>query len=102
MENRTFFKMIIKLLFIVAAILPGTLFCKVVTQSRALETANLFFYGNAATKAGSGLSMVWSSSDLYPATRGASDEPAFYVFSGNGSKGFVIVAGDDIISPILG
>ena len=102
MGNRTFFKMIIKLLFIVAAILPGTLFCKVVTPSRALETANQFFYGNAATKAGSGLSMVWSSSDLYPATRGASDEPAFYVFSGNGSKGFVIVAGDDIISPILG
>jgi hypothetical protein len=102
MGNRTFFKKIIKLLFIVAVILPGTLFCKVVTPSRALETANLFFYGNAATKAGSGLSMVWSSSDLYPATRGASDEPAFYVFSGNGNRGFVIVAGDDIISPILG
>jgi hypothetical protein len=102
MGNRTFFKKIIKLLFIVAAILPGTLFCKVVTPSRALETANQFFYGNAATKAGSGLSLLWSSRDFYPATRGISDEPAFYVFSGNGNRGFVIVAGDDIISPILG
>lgn len=38
----------------------------------------------------------------YSALRYDVDEPAYYVFNTEGNNGFVVVAGDDAVSPILG
>ena len=81
---------------------PSIASAKTVSQAKAIETANLFFYGNIPTKAGSGVSLEWNSRAIIPATKSGDSSPAFYVFSGNGEQGFVIVSGDDVIKPILG
>ncbi len=93
--------------FSVLLILLGILFpfftsAETVSKEKAIETANLFFYGNLPTKGGSGVSLKWSSNEIVPATKGGNTAPAFFVFSGNGDQGFVIISGDDVIKPILG
>lgn len=90
------------LLIICGILFPFLTSAKTVSQAKAIETANLFFYGNIPTKAGSGVSLKWSSNEIVPATKSGETAPTFYVFSGNGEQGFVIIAGDDIIKPILG
>ncbi len=83
-------------------LLPFVTSAKAVSQAKAIETANLFFYGNLPTRGSIGLTLKWNSNEIVPATKGGDTAPAFYVFSGNRGQGFVIVAGDDIIKPILG
>ena len=90
------------LLILLGILFPFFTSAKTVSKEKAIETANLFFYGNLQTKGGSGVSLKWSSNEIVPATKGGNTAPAFYVFSGNGNQGFVIISGDDVIKPILG
>ena len=90
------------MLIICGILFPFLTSAKTVSKAKAIETANLFFYGNIPTKAGSGVSLKWSSNELAPATKSGDTAPSFYVFSGNGNQGFVIISGDDVIKPILG
>ena len=52
-----------------------------------------------ATRSGD-VAVAWDSSVL-GTTRGAADAPTFYVVTAQSGSGFVIVAGDDAIAPIL-
>ena len=53
-----------------------------------------------ATRGGAA-EVAWDSNDML-ATRSQESEPTFYVITPNSGRGFVIVAGDDAIRPILG
>ena len=90
------------LLILLGILFPFFTSAKTVSKEKAIETANLFFYGNLPTKGGNSVSLKWSSNEIVPATRSGNTAPAFYVFSGNGDQGFVIISGDDVIKPILG
>ena len=46
------------------------------------------------------VAVAWDSSVL-GTTRGADDMPTFYVITAQSGSGFVIVAGDDVIAPVL-
>lgn len=90
------------LLILLGILFPFFTSAKTVSKEKAIETANLFFYGNLPTKGGNSVSLKWSSNEIVQATKGGNTAPAFYVFSGNGNQGFVIISGDDVIKPILG
>jgi len=69
-----------------------------VSANRALDIAKKIFAAQPATKAGGGaLRIVWDGEEV--ATKAAA-QPAFYVIARDGG-GFVIVAGDDNVRPIL-
>ena len=69
-----------------------------VSKARALEVAKMIFTAQPATKAASGnVQFIWDGEDI--ATK-AAVQPAFYVFGREGG-GFVIVAGDDNVKPVL-
>ena len=69
-----------------------------VSPGRALDVAKKIFAAQPATKAGGGaLRIVWDGEEV--ATK-AAVQPAFYVVARDGG-GFVIVAGDDNVTPIL-
>ena len=69
-----------------------------VSPDRALDIAKKIFAAQPATKAGGGaLRIVWDGEEV--ATK-AAVQPAFYVVARDGG-GFVIVAGDDNVRPIL-
>ena len=69
-----------------------------VSPGRALDIAKKIFAAQPATKAGGGaLRIVWDGEEV--ATK-AAVQPAFYVVARDGG-GFVIVAGDDNVPPIL-
>ena len=67
-----------------------------VTRSQALDVAKKVFAVQPATKAAGDVIFIWDGE--YVATK--SIQPAFYVFGRDGG-GFVIVAGDDNVQPIL-
>ena len=90
------------MLMICGILFPFFTSAKTVSQAKAIETANLFFYGSIPTRAVDGVSLKWSSAEIAPATKSGDASPAFYVFSGNGEQGFIIISGDDIIKPVLG
>ena len=69
-----------------------------VSPGRALDVAKKIFAAQPATKAGGGaLRIVWDGEEV--ATK-AAVQPAFYVVARDGG-GFVIVAGDDNVRPVL-
>ena len=68
-----------------------------VSRDRALEVAKMFFAAQPATKAAGDVQFIWDGEGI--ATK-AAVQPAFYVFGRDGG-GFVIVAGDDNVQPIL-
>ena len=79
-------------------IFGGSLSAAPVSPGRALDIAKKIFAAQPATKAGGGaLRIVWDGEDV--ATKAAA-QPAFYVIARDGG-GFVIVAGDDNVTPIL-
>ena len=68
-----------------------------VSQNRALDVARKVFAGQPATKAAGEVKLLWDGEDI--ATK-STVQPAFYVFTRDGG-GFVIIAGDDNVQPIL-
>lgn len=82
-----------------------SLFCSLslqaspVSQDRALKIAKTIFSAQPSTKVGSGdIELIWDGDEI--ATK-SSLPPAFYVFARAGG-GFVIIAGDDNVRPVLG
>lgn len=75
-----------------------------VTGERAAEAASAFFRSAQAKgmKMASAVSlkMVMGSSTF--SSSQSSDDPAFYVFNNTSGPGFVIIAGDDAVRPVLG
>lgn len=75
-----------------------------VSRERAAEVASAFFQSAQAKgmkhAPSVSLKMVMSSSSL--TGNGSSDAPAFYVFNNSSGPGFVIVSGDDAVTPVLG
>jgi Peptidase C10 family. len=67
-----------------------------VSRERALDIAKKVLAAQPATKAIGDVKLIWDGEDV--ATKGA--QPAIYVF-GRERGGFVIVAGDDNVSPVL-
>ena len=68
-----------------------------VSKSRALDIAKRVLASQSATKAVGDVKFLWDGEDI--ATK-ANVQPAFYVFTRD-NGGFVIVAGDDNVTPIL-
>ena len=72
-----------------------------VSKEKALQVASKVFAAEPATKAAVGsdkLTVVWDGE--FEKTKGATD-PAFYVVARE-KGGFVIVAGNDNVQPVLG
>ncbi|MBQ4022126.1 MAG: Spi family protease inhibitor, partial [Bacteroidales bacterium] len=67
-----------------------------VSADRALEVAKKAL-PQPATKASGDLKLIWNGENA--ATK-AAGQPAFYVF-GRDAGGFVIIAGDDNVQPVL-
>ena len=87
-------------LLLLTILLAGgtTLQAEPVSESRAREIAMKVLAAQPATKAASGgVKLIWNGEDA--ATKAAGD-PAFYVF-GSDRGGFVIIAGDDNVPPVL-
>ena len=91
-------------LLLLDLMLPLSVSAKVVTQPEALKIANSFFYKSKIKQLFSGsLEFAFDSNDIDSVIH--SDDiqaPAFYVFVPQDSKGFVIVSGDNGITPIIG
>ncbi len=68
-----------------------------VSRDRALDIAKKVFAAQPATKAVGDVKLIWDGEDV--ATKAAVN-PAFYVFTRDGG-GFVIIAGDDNVTPVL-
>lgn len=81
-------------------LLGGALYAGPVTPEKALQVAQRVFEAAPATKATdpSALQIVWDG-EFEPATKAAQD-PDFYVVSRSGG-GFVMVAGNDNVQPVL-
>ena len=78
----------------------GWLAAENVNQQKAEEWAVKFFEQQTRTRNGGvTLQMVWNGEEGN--TRGGA-QPAFYVFNRTDRPGFVIVAGDDKVAPVLG
>ena len=74
---------------------------KEVSQKRALEVATQFMNSRSALRNGNCLELVMTGNQGTDNLR-STDTPSFYVYNVKGGKGFVIIAGDDVVSPILG
>ena len=68
----------------------------------AQSVAQRVLQGNSAAPSSIATTLAWESSDLFPSTRGEADDASFYVFQTGHDKGFIIVAADKRICPILG
>ena len=87
-------------LILFAALLTGGMAMQAepVSESRAREVAMKVLAAQPATKASSGdVKLIWDGENA--ATKAAGN-PAFYVF-GSDRGGFVIIAGDDNVQPVL-
>ena len=84
-------------------LLANRLLADNVTAEQAHALATDFFKTNVQTRstaASPQLQLVWDGEDAN--TRSAGNLPAFYVFNSTDQKGFVIIAGDDVVMPVLG
>lgn len=84
-------------LFLVAIVACGVVSAHEVTPERALLVASRLLSGDATRC--DAVSLVWDSSRI--GTTRANSAPSFYVFGKAQSRGFVIVAGDDVLPPVL-
>ena len=80
----------------------GALLADNVTAEQARALAIDFFKASIQTRStvSPQLQMVWDGEDVN--TRNTGNLPAFYVFNSTDRKGFVIIAGDDAVMPVLG
>lgn len=87
------------LTLLLAALLPFDLSAAPVSAEKAQAKAIAFFVQSTPTRSAPSLRLVWDGESA--ATR-ANAEPALYVFNRTDAPGFVIMAGDDAVTPILG
>jgi len=69
-----------------------------ITPEKALKVAERVLAAQPVTKAGSGLQIIWDGESAV--TKAHAEDPAFYVVARDGG-GFVIVAGNDNVRPVL-
>jgi len=69
-----------------------------ITPEKALKVAERVLAAQPVTKAGSGLHIIWDGESV--ATKAEAETPAFYVVARD-CGGFVIVAGNDNVQPVL-
>lgn len=90
-------KKIISVLCVVILFCGLNLQAKPVSLNQAQNIAKKILESQPATKSGSGqIRLIWDGEDV--ATKAS--QPAFYVFGRDGG-GFVIIAGDDNVTPVL-
>ena len=82
------------------SLLPVFLLADNVPVEKAQELATAFFRKNLPHRA-SLPALQLLVTDEVVSTRSAGEAPAYYVFGDAESKGFVIVAGDDAVMPVL-
>ena len=73
-----------------------------INESKARKIAEDFFACNTTRTLG--VTLEWSGSDLNvqgAATRATVDNPMLYIYNRSDNGGFVIVAGDDSVRPIV-
>ncbi len=88
-----------KYLLIILLLLPCSLWGMGVSPDSAKEIADRFFSGFPGTRSNAGeVRLLWDGRTV---TRGLITDPPFYVY-GRENGGFVIVAGEDCMHPILG
>lgn len=80
----------------------STLHAQRVDIITAQNLAERVLRGNNIAPSSITTTLAWDSTDLATTTRGAEENPSFYVFEANDHKGFVIVAADKRICPIIG
>lgn len=77
-----------------------------VTQEKAVEKAVAFFRMSGAAGISQvsvpSFKMILTSEELPGSNTKASVDPTFYVFDNASGPGFVIIAGDDAVMPVLG
>lgn len=97
-----------KILLVLMLLLPWSRVANAdnITQEKAHETAAAFFRmsGSAGMShmSAPSLRMILTSEDIHGSNTKASAGPAFYVFDNASGPGFVIIAGDDAVLPVLG
>lgn len=93
-----------KYILLLLALLPVLVFADNVSVDRAKILAEQFFRNNyTLTKSSDiNLDMVWDGSELQTKGTNQSVDPVFYVFNNTIGKGYVIVAADDAVMPVLG
>lgn len=79
--------------------LCGKAEAKEVSVERAQAIAAERLYGDMTRT--TSMRLLLDSGNLFPTSRSV-DTPSFYIFTPDDGRGFVIVAGDDAIRPILG
>lgn len=87
------------LLMAMVAVAPLKASADIVNQEAARAKAAKFLTSGVQTRTAPSLELVWDGESMV--TRSTS-EPAFFIFNRTDAPGFVIVAGDDAVSPILG
>lgn len=87
------------LLFILLTAFPLGAVARVVDADRAARVAAAFLR-LSQTRGESSLHPVWNSGDRGDGTR-AGEEALYYVFERGEGRGFVVVAGDDRVRPVL-
>ena len=72
-----------------------------VPVSKAEQLARNFFGIHETTRAGDSMQLeyIWDGEDVQ--TRVTTSSPAFHVFNRTPEGGFIIIAGDDVASPVL-
>ena len=86
------------LLLVLSALLPMATEAAPVTVQQAREKAVEFFMTGTNSRAVPTLELAWSDQSL---SRG-SEEAALYIFNRTDRPGFVLMAGDDAVAPVLG
>lgn len=80
----------------------GVLQARPVTPEQAVRTADRFWQSAPATRAATTPAWQRILPDEAPGTRAATADAAYYIFDNTNGDGFVIVAGDDAVRPVLG
>lgn len=86
-------------LLLAALLTPWMASADSVNQKQALAKAVQFFQQHPQTRTAPGFELIWDGESA--ATR-ATAEPAFFIFNRTDAPGFVIIAGDDSVSPVIG
>lgn len=84
---------------LLAALLPFASTAAPVSAEKAQAKAVAFFQQSTRTRTAPSLQLVW---DGESASTRASADPALFVFNRTDAPGFVILAGDDAVAPVLG
>ena len=87
------------LLIALAMLLPTAVSADSVSQDEALAKAVQFFSKGAQTRSVAQFELIWNGEAAE--TRSA-EVPTFYVFNRTDAPGFVIIAGDETASPVIG